>query len=355
MRVFKKQQYKVIQWATGNQGRFQIGMIASDKKPHLKLVGCWVHSEDKVGRDAGAIAGVKPLGVKATNSEADLLAMEADCILYSAFYPDVDLICRMLESGKNVLTQLGMVYLHKDDPRRARIEAACRKGGTAFHAAGINTGFFSDRLCTELTSLNGEVERLQCVEYSHDSLKALSPFMIFDAMGFGWTQERLDKEEPPLFSGLNDDCFHCAAAFTAAAMGFEVERRESSHQFIMTKRDMHAYGRDVKAGTVGAIRTFFRYFSGGKERLTYIQSWKIAPDIETDWGYDKHPKAFYQMSVTGKPSYKVYWEPEGDGMEDALYSTGATLVNAIPLVCDAAPGIHTQIDLPMICFTGNLN
>ena len=76
MRSFKKSQYKVIQWATGNQGRFQIGMVASDSKPHLKLVGCWVHSADKVGMDVGTIAGIKPLGVKATNSEKELLSMD---------------------------------------------------------------------------------------------------------------------------------------------------------------------------------------------------------------------------------------------------------------------------------------
>jgi hypothetical protein len=42
-------------------------------------------------------------------------------------------------------------------------------------------------------------------------------------------------------------------------------------------------------------------------------------------------------------------------MADALYSAAAAIVNAIPFVCDAAPGIHTTMDLPMICVSGELD
>lgn len=353
MRTFNKQNYKVIQWATGNQGRFQIGMIADENRPHLELSGCWVHSPDKVGKDAGEIADTKTLGVAATSDEAALLASDADCILYSAFYADIDLICRMLESGKDVITQLGMVYIK--DERRTKIEAACLKGGTSFYAAGINTGFFSDRLCVELTTLNGKVDHLECVEYSHGSLTALSPYMIFDAMGFGWTQAQLDEQEPPLFSGIHDGAFHEAADFASEALGFTVAKRDSNHEFVMTKNDIDAYGRTVKAGTVGGIRNTFRYYDENKCRLTFIQSWKVAEEVETNWGYDENPNAFYQITISGTPSYRMFWEPVGDGMEVALYSTAATIVNAIPFICDAEPGIHTQIDLPMICFTGDLD
>ena len=49
--------YRIIQWATGNVGRAAIQGIVDH--PELELVGCWVHSEDKAGRDAGEIAGTR--------------------------------------------------------------------------------------------------------------------------------------------------------------------------------------------------------------------------------------------------------------------------------------------------------
>jgi hypothetical protein len=138
MRRFARDRYRVIQWATGHQGRHVIGMIAGPRRPHLELVGCWVSSQDKVGRDAGEIAGVGPLGVEATDDEDALLAVDADCIVYSGACSDIDLFARMLAAGKNVVTQIGPVHL-REGRRRRQLEDACRYGGTSFHAAGINT------------------------------------------------------------------------------------------------------------------------------------------------------------------------------------------------------------------------
>ena len=105
---------------------------------------------------------------------------------------------------------------------------------------------------------------------------------------------------------------------------------------------------------MAAVATTYRMSTGDTERLRFAQAWRIDPALDTGWGYDAHPKAFYQIEVTGSPSYTVLWEPDGDGMADALYATAATVVNAIPFVCDAAPGIQTTLDLPMISFSGDL-
>src|SRR5205814_9378432 len=74
--------YRVIQWATGTVGVHAVPAIAAH--PDLELTGLWVHSDAKVGRDAGEICGVGPLGVTATNDVDALLASDADCICYMA-------------------------------------------------------------------------------------------------------------------------------------------------------------------------------------------------------------------------------------------------------------------------------
>ena len=77
---------RVIQWATGGVGRAAVaGVIAH---PDLELVGCWVHSPDKVGADVGELCGVGPLGIEATDDIDQLLGLGADCVIYSPFMAD---------------------------------------------------------------------------------------------------------------------------------------------------------------------------------------------------------------------------------------------------------------------------
>src|SRR5439155_6652909 len=79
--------HRVVQWSTGNVGRHAIAGI--DARPDLELAGVWVSTSDKVGRDAGALAGLgRTLGVTATNDAAELLALRPDCVVYAAMADD---------------------------------------------------------------------------------------------------------------------------------------------------------------------------------------------------------------------------------------------------------------------------
>jgi len=107
--------YRVIQWATGTVGIHAVPAIAAH--PELELVGLWVHSDSKAGRDAGEICGVDPLGVTATQDAEALLALDADCVCYTAssdVRPDqvVEDLSRILASGKNVVNTLFVPLLY---------------------------------------------------------------------------------------------------------------------------------------------------------------------------------------------------------------------------------------------------
>jgi len=113
--------YRVIQWATGNVGRVAVQGILSH--PELELVGAWVHGADKAGRDVGEICGLDPIGVRATASIDDVVALSADCVLYSPLLPQLDEVVRLLGSGKNVVTPVGWFYPWHT-PGVAELEAA---------------------------------------------------------------------------------------------------------------------------------------------------------------------------------------------------------------------------------------
>src|SRR5579863_5126288 len=126
-----QRRYRVIQWATGNVGSRSLRAVI--EHPNMDLVGLYVHSPDKVGRDAGELCGLGPVGIKATNSVDDIVALRADCVLYMQQGFDADHVCRLLAAGSNVVTTRDEVQYSKamDPALRARIEEACRKGGTS--------------------------------------------------------------------------------------------------------------------------------------------------------------------------------------------------------------------------------
>jgi len=77
---------RVVQWATGGVGVAAIKGVL--EHPDLELVGCWVHSQDKAGKDVGEIIGGEPLGVTATNSVDEILALDADAVVYAPLLPN---------------------------------------------------------------------------------------------------------------------------------------------------------------------------------------------------------------------------------------------------------------------------
>src|SRR5580700_9798222 len=176
--------YRVVQWATGNVGARALRRTI--EHPDLELVGVYVHSADKVGRDAGDLAGIAPIGIAATNSVEDILALRADCVLYMPHVFDVSQLCRILASGANVVST--RMELHNprmlDRNDRERIEEACRSGGSSVHATGSSPGFITEAMPIVLASIQRRLDNLSINEFA-DCSSRNSPEMLFGMMGFG--------------------------------------------------------------------------------------------------------------------------------------------------------------------------
>ena len=117
--------YRIIQWMTGDVG--QVGIRHFAENPVFDLVGVLVHTPEKVGKDAGEIAGIASIGVVATDDVESVVAMDADCVFYTPIIMDTETVCRLLRSGKNVVTTSGFFYPTADfaadgaeDPRGMR-------------------------------------------------------------------------------------------------------------------------------------------------------------------------------------------------------------------------------------------
>lgn len=158
--------YRVIQWATGNIGSRALRTVI--EHPELELVGLYVSSPAKAGKDAGELAGIAPCGIKATSSVDELVALDADCVLYMRQGTDIDEVCRLLASGKNIVTTRGDFHHPRtmDSAVRDRVEAACREGNTSIYSTGSSPGFVTEALSIPLLSLSRRLDCLTIDEFA---------------------------------------------------------------------------------------------------------------------------------------------------------------------------------------------
>jgi len=226
--------YRVIQWSTGNVGAHAVRALADN--PETKLVGAYTYGEDKSGQDIGEIVGIGKVGAKATNDVEKLVKMQADVVIHtplpSLVYGDdpgldIDIICRLLASGKNVITVVGYMYPKVHGPALVRrLEEACRAGGSTFHSTGLNPGWMGDILPLSMSSLSARVDRIHVTEISDFSFYP-SPQIMMDMMGFGKPLAQFKKEGKRRTDWLNG-LFRENVQMIADGLGIKLDR--ISHQ-----------------------------------------------------------------------------------------------------------------------------
>ena len=177
---------RVIQWATGGVGKAAVEAVVNH--PELELVGCWVHSAVKSGRDVGEILGREPLGVVASSNKDDVLAIDADCVVYSPLIPDDEEVKAILRSGKNIVTPVGWVYPDPTDPGVQAIEKACANGGVSLHGSGIHPGGITEKFPLMISALSTAITHVRAEEFS-DIRTYNAPDVVHHIMGFGKSPE----------------------------------------------------------------------------------------------------------------------------------------------------------------------
>jgi len=337
--------YRVIQWATGNVGTRALRSVI--EHPQMELVGLWVSSAAKVGKDAGDLAGAgHETGVQATNSAADLIALDADCVLYMRQGLDWDELCAILASGKNVITTRGDFHYPAmiAPENRARVEEACREGNSSVYSTGSSPGFITEAFVIPLLSLARRHELLTIDEYADVSSRN-SPEMLFQVMGFGQPMAPFDQRRAEHLKGD----FGSSLSQIGEAIGLPIDEIEAAGELSATKQTLQIAAGTVEAGTVGAMRTTITCKHKGRDVLRFRANWYVTTDIEDqDWNLRE---SGWRVQTAGDTPLLVdvhFPVPEEDY---AAFTPGLTAhrpVNAIPVVCAAPAGIRTTSDLPQI-------
>ncbi len=349
--------YRVVQWATGNLGRAAIEGIVSH--PELELVGVWVHSDSKVGKDAGELARRPDLdtGVKATKDIDALLALRPDCILYSPLMSDEEQIIRFLQSGINVVTPLGWFY--PKNLNTSALDAACAAGNTTLHGTGIHPGGVTEKWPLIMSGFSRDVTYVSCEEYS-DCRTYGAPDVLHDIMLFGKTPEEAKDSFMLRFLGAG---FGQSIHMIADAMGFVLDGPlQATHDIALATAPIETPMGIIEPGLLAAQRFRWQGMVDGTLAIKAETNWYMGTEnIEADWFDAKHIEEkgeCFAMTVEGDPpvyvtTHGIHPTRDIDWVEvqkrnPGMVATAMHCVNSIPVVCEASTGIKTYLDLPMV-------
>src|SRR6202045_2273841 len=340
---------RVIQWATGGVGKAAIQCVLN--YPRLELAGCWVHSADKNGVDVGQIVGTQDLGVTATTRIDDVLALDADCVMYSPLVPSDEEVVAILRSGKNVVTPVGWVYPDLSNPAVKAIADAALEGGVTLHGSGIHPGGITERFPLMLSSLSSAVTHVRAEEFS-DIRTYNAPDVVRHIMGFGGTPA--EAIQGPM-AGLLENGFKMSVRMIADHMGFRIEPNIRTIQDIaVATADIDYDPFPIRTGTVAARRFRWQALVDGEPVITAAVNWLMGEEnLEPAWNFGDRGERF-EVEITGDPTVSLTFKglqpetiAEGLVKNPGVVVTANHCVNAIPDVCAAQPGIKTSLALPL--------
>ncbi|MCX5042975.1 dihydrodipicolinate reductase [Aldersonia sp. NBC_00410] len=339
--------YRVIQWATGGVGQAAVRAVVAH--PELELVGCRVYGENKAGRDVGEIVGIESLGVTATTDTEELLRLDADCVVYAPLVADKKEVAALLESGKNVVTPLGWFLPGERD---ARLEATARTAGVTLHGTGLDPGGITDLIPMVFSSLTSQVTFVRAEEFS-DIRSYNAPDVVRSIMQFGATPEQA-MTGPML--GLLTGGFTQSLRMIVQSMGFDAEAEILPNlQVAVATAPIDSPIGPIEPGRVAAQRFQWDAVVGGEVIARVAVNWLMGEEnLDPPWELGSAGERF-EMELQGDPSISVIIKglqpetpEEGLVRNPGIVATANHLVNSVPYVCAAEPGIKSYLDLPLM-------
>jgi hypothetical protein len=340
---------RVVQWTTGNVAREAVPAVLA--RPDLELVGVFAHSQGKVGRDVAELVGLpEPIGILATDDVGALLALEPGCVVHTPLHPDVGHLTTLLGAGVDVVTTAEFLTGRRvlgEDARRA-IEDAAVAGGASIFGSGMHPGF-AQLLTAAAAGISDRVHHVRLSESVDVSLFAGDA--NFDAIG--WGRPAGDPGHPAAVEAATL-VFAEGLDVLAQLVGVEPDTTRCTTSFAHATKDLDLPGRPVAAGAVAGIDVRWEAVVDGEPVLELQSRWVLSGELDPPMPVEHG----YVVEVAGDPRIRLKLDiwPAGDlGSLTAadlhrigMRMTALAVVNAIPYVRDAEPGIVTYADLPVV-------
>jgi 2,4-diaminopentanoate dehydrogenase len=326
---------KVMHYGLGPIGAAIVKQVAA--RPGFKIVGAIDIDPAKVGRDVGDVVGLsKRLGEKVSADAVKAL---------KAAKPDVVVLCTS-SSIKQVLPQIEEIlktrtaivstteelsypgYTHIRQARQ--IHTMAKKAKVAVLGTGVNPGFAMDALPIVMTAVCERVDRVVVNRVQDARIRRL-PFQ--QKIGAGLTTEQFQKKVDDgsvRHVGLTE-----SIAMIADALGWTLDRITDNIQPKLASVTISSEFLAVDPGYVcGIIQDGIGYRKNEPVIKMHMEAYLGSPET-----YDS-------IEIEGSPnlSVKIAGGIHGD------VATASIVVNSIPKVLKASPGLHTMRDLELPSF-----
>lgn len=337
---------KVVHCGTGSMGR--IGLKGIIRNPDLELVGHYVWSPAKVGVDSGTLCREDPTGVITTDSWADLLALNADCLAYfgdsiGREEQSIREVVPFLERGTNVVSLSAFALAHPATaPAELRepIETACRAGNSSMYFTGIDPGWATTDLAIAALAPADRVDCVRVLELGWWG-EYTAEFVCREYFGFG---------KPPGFqpilmtAGFLQKMWEPTLHQIAEVLGAEIDSFETSYETDCLDRDIETGFGTVAAGTAAVVRFELRGMAGGSPIAVVEHVDSVGRGAGQKWKAPFGPyELCHRVEIEGDPSFSVeIGYPPGAGGP----ATVMPVVNSIPAVVAAQPGLLGPLDIP---------
>ncbi|MFL6088696.1 MAG: diacylglycerol kinase [Aeromicrobium sp.] len=358
--IIPERPLRVVVWSTGTVGRHAIAGV--DAHPDLELVGVWTSTPEKDGKDAGELAELgRNLGVAATTDRDALVTLKPDCVVHAAMTDDrifeaIDDLTWLLGQGINVVSSGPVILLYPwgtlPDEMIDGIVKAGHEGNASLHVNGIDPGFANDVLPLVLTSLSQRIDRVRVSEIA-DYSTYYQPVVMRDIFGFG---QPLDTETMLWSPTVLSMAWGPVVRVIAAGLGVTldepltetVERRPAP-------RTVSTVSCEVPEGSMGSVRFQVIGKVDGVERVTLEHVTRTDAETDPDWPRPADGDGCYRVEVTGEPMMKLEFTHHGENGDhnvSGMIVTAQRLINAIPAVVAAEPGLVSPIDLGLVTGRG---
>lgn len=306
------------------------------EKEGLEIVGAIDADKNKVGKDLGELLEInKKLGI-IVSDDVDKVLSRACCDVVvhatSSYLKEVyQQIAPLAKYGVNVIStceELSYPFLSEPDLAK-KLDDLGLKYAMSFLGTGVNPGFLMDTLVITLTGVCQEIEKIKANRVMNAATRRV-PFQ--KKIGAGLTVEQFRKKmaskEITGHVGLEQ-----SIGMIAAALCWELDKIVvDSVEPVVAQRDVASDAIKVKKGQVAGLRQTARGIKKRKDAITLDFEAYIGAEDEHD-----------TIVIEGLPSIHQRISPcvHGD------HATVAMIVNAIPKVMNAHPGLLTMKDLPI--------
>lgn len=350
---------RVFQVATGNVGTEMIRRIRH--QPDLELVGLHCYSPDKIGRDAGEIVGIDPIGVVATGTIEEIVAAEPDVVTFHGVFPDVELYVPILEAGIDLVTTADWITGHhrtanhphaSGRAERDLIAEACEKGGSTFYGTGMNPGLAQILTIAHSADVT-EITHVLCKESVDVSCHHSVDTWV--EVGFG---RPVDDPAVPGMLEKYTRVFEDAVRLMADAFDLPLDEVRFEYELGACTEDVDLGWYQLPEGSLGGCYLKYVGVVAGEPRIELHLEWQMTPLTEPKWDIE----ACYITQIAGDPciysKHLIFPKPGTDFSSPESFAqvgmtvTGMPALNSIGAVVAAPPGIVTSADLPLRTFAG---